>query len=335
MQIQSLRIKSYRSWRVADTASEQAIARMKQLELYDTLKSEGLSANLCRQAIGWSKAKYYRWLKRYQTRGWIGLESQSRRPKRTRKPQWTKQQAQAVLHLRQRYPLWGKRKLWKILVRDQNMDLSESTVGRIISKLIAKGRIKPASFYYGQLKPRRQRLFKHHAKRWQYGMKAKEPGELIQIDHMSVAMPAGFSLKEFKAACPVTGFVALKAYSCATSRNAKDFLNYLIKQAPFKIISLQVDGGSEFRDEFEQACEDLGIKLYVLPPRKQKWNGCVERANGTSRYEFYPFYQGSLTVAAVNRELSNYQWTYNHYRSHDSLALMTPMAYYQQLTEAA
>lgn len=72
MQIKSLRIKSYRSWHVADTASEQAIARMKQLELYDTLKSEDLRASLCLQAIGWSKAKYYRWLKRYQTRGWAG-----------------------------------------------------------------------------------------------------------------------------------------------------------------------------------------------------------------------------------------------------------------------
>ena len=85
----------------------------------------------------------------------------------------------------------------------------------------------------------------------------------------------------------------------------------------------------------QQACEDCGIKLYVLPPRKPKWNGCVERANGSSRYEFYTFYQGSLTVAAINRELSHYQWTYNHYRPHDSLELMTPMAYYQKLTEAA
>jgi putative transposase len=335
MQIQSLRIKSYRSWCVADTASEQAIARMKQLELYDTLKSEGLRANLCLQAIGWSKAKYYRWLNRCRQQGWAGLESQSRRPKRSRKPEWTKQQAQAVFHLRKRYPLWGKRKLWKILVRDQDMDLSESTVGRIISKLIAKGRLKPASFYYGQLKPKRQRSFKHHAKRWQYGMKAKEPGELMQIAHMSVAMPAGFSVKEFKAACPVTGIVILKAYSRATSRNAKHFLKWLIAQLPFKLESIQVDGGSEFRDEFEQACEDCGIKLYVLPPRKPKWNGCVERANGSSRYEFYTFYQGSLTVAAINRELSHYQWTYNHYRPHDSLELMTPMAYYQKLTEAA
>lgn len=40
-----------------------------------------------------------------------------------------------------------------------------------------------------------------------------------------------------------------------------------------------VNGGSEFRDEFEQACEALNLPLFTLPPKKPEWNGCVERAN--------------------------------------------------------
>ena len=106
-------------------------------------------------------------------------------------------------------------------------------------------------------------------------------------------------------------------------------------QAPFPIRSLQVDGGSEFRDEFEQACQEAGIPLYVLPPKKPEYNGCVERANGTSRYEFYPFYEGPLTVAAINQKLAEYQTHYNTYRPHDGIGLLTPMEYYQQLTQAA
>ncbi|WP_424945975.1 hypothetical protein [Candidatus Spongiihabitans sp.] len=39
-------------------------------------------------------------------------------------------------------------------------------------------------------------------------------------------------------------------------------------------------------------------------------------------------------MTAINQELVHYQWTYNHYRPHDSLNLMMPMAYYQQLTLA-
>ncbi len=333
MQIKSLRIKSYRSWPIADTASTEAIARIKKLELYEQLKSEGCSAVLRLQAIGWSKATYYRWLKRYRQQGWSGLEARSCRPQTTRTRQWTKQHKQAVLHLRKRYPLWGKRKIWKVLSRDHGFTLSTSTVGRILKRLMRLGRIRPVAFYYGQIKPKRQRRFKHHAKRWRYGMKATQPGELMQIDHMSVSFTEGFALKEFKATCPVTGTTIMRTYSRASSRNAKRFLKYLIKQLPYDLISVQVDGGSEFRDEFEQECEVLKIPLFVLPPRKPKWNGCVERANGTTRYEFYPFYEGALTIEAVNQEIEVYQQYYNHYRPHDGIGLETPMRYYQQLMQ--
>ena len=166
-------------------------------------------------------------------------------------------------------------------------------------------------------------------------MKAKEPGELMQADHMSVSFTEGACVKEFKATCPVSKWSGLQVYSRATSRNAKRFLAYLQEQAPFPIRSLQVDGGSEFRDEFEQACQEAGIPLYVLPPKKPEYNGCVERANGTSRYEFYPFYEGPLTVAAINQKLAEYQTHYNTYRPHDGIGLLTPMEYYQQLTQAA
>ena len=77
-----------------------------------------------------------------------------------------------MLHLRKRYPLWGKRKLWRVLVRERGWTLSESTVGRIVARLVRLGRVKPVSFYYGQVKPKRRRQFTHHAKRWRYGMKA-------------------------------------------------------------------------------------------------------------------------------------------------------------------
>ena len=240
--------------------------------MFGKLRSEGCSFAVALEAICCSKATYYRWGKRYQQQGVIGLESRPSRPHQVRQPQWTKQQEQQVLHLRRRYPLWGKRKLWKVLSRDQGFSLGISTVGRILKKLVKLNRIKPVSFYYGRVKPKRQRQFTQHAKRWQYGMKAKGPGELVQVDHMSVGFTEGFQLKEFKATCPITGMTIMRTYSRATSRNAKAFLAYLAKQLPFGLASIQVDGGSEFRDEFEQACEDLGVPLFVLPPKSPKLN---------------------------------------------------------------
>ena len=65
MQIKSLRLKSSNSFPVANTESEEASVRLKKLELFDQLKAQGCSVTLSLQAIAWSKATDYRWLKRY------------------------------------------------------------------------------------------------------------------------------------------------------------------------------------------------------------------------------------------------------------------------------
>ena len=77
-----------------------------------------------------------------------------------------------------------------------------------------------------------------------------------------------------------------------------------------------------------------GFCEFILPPKKPEYNGCVERANGASRYEFYPFYRGPLTLNAIHRELTQYQSYYNSYRPHDGIGLYTPMEYYQQLAHS-
>ena len=40
MQTKSLRIQSYQSWTISDTASSAAIARLKKIELHDKLKEK-------------------------------------------------------------------------------------------------------------------------------------------------------------------------------------------------------------------------------------------------------------------------------------------------------
>ena len=56
---------------------------------------------------------------------------------------------------------------------------------------------------------------------------------------------------------------------------------------PFEVRAVSVDNGSEFMAEFETACRDRGIALFVLPPRSPKLHGSVERANRTHTEEFY------------------------------------------------
>ena len=61
----------------------------------------------------------------------------------------------------------------------------------------------------------------------------------------------------------------------------------LIEETPFKMLSIQVDGGLEFMAEFEAACKELSIPLHVLPPSRPTYNGGVERGNPTFKEEFY------------------------------------------------
>ena len=64
--------------------------------------------------------------------------------------------------------------------------------------------------------------------------------------------------------------------------------------------------------DFEQACEQLNIPLFVLPPRRPQFNGCVERANDTTRVEFWNLYDGEFTVAEASTALAKYQHFHNH-----------------------
>ena len=57
----------------------------------------------------------------------------------------------------------------------------------------------------------------------------------------------------------------------------------MLRRLPFPVRALQVDGGSEFATQFEQACQQRGLHLFVRSPRSLKLNGAVERAE-----EFLP-----------------------------------------------
>src|SRR5207244_1655698 len=144
-------------------------------------------------------------------------------------------------------------------------------------------------------------IFKGHAQRWRVGMKAKQPGQYIQIDHMRISLSGSFHVKHFQAICPITKMVVEEAYLSATSNIASQFLDLIRKKMPFPIQSIHVDGGSEFMGEFEQACQNHFISLYVLPPRSPEYNGNVERANGALNSNFIIYTRGIIIFVNYDR----------------------------------
>ena len=84
--------------------------------------------------------------------------------------------------------------------------------------------------------------------------------------------------------------------------------------------------------DFEEACENKGIPLYVLPPKRPQYNGGVERMNRTMREDLYnrnDFVEDSL--GAWKHRLTKALHIYNHYRPHQALDNQTPARYTQNI----
>lgn len=331
MQTKHLLAKRNKIWGIDEAEYDQKVFdREKKIKLFDQLRREGSSENTALSALGLSRATIFRWKRKYRQLGISGLENQDRVPENVRTRCWSLALENQVLALRRTNILYGKYKIHAILKRDMRITASVSTIGRILTDLIKRHKIKPASFYYAN-KIIRPRIFNKHAQRWKVGMKAKNPGELVQFDHMTIRLTADYRVKHFQATDPITKVVVKQAYARATSNIAAQFLAYAQKQFPFPLKSIQIDGGSEFMKDFEQSCETAGIPLFVIPPKSPEYNGIVERTNGSAKYEFYASYLGPLNLIAIRSKLQKFAHKYNHFRPHQTLLYLTPMQYYQSL----
>ena len=62
----------------------------------------------------------------------------------------------------------------------------------------------------------------------------------------------------------------VELYPGATARHARAALEAVLERMPFEVHAVSVEDGSEFMADFEVACRDRGIALFVLPPRSPK-----------------------------------------------------------------
>jgi putative transposase len=276
-------------------------------------------AATCRH-FGIARSTFYRWQRRYQPHDLTSLEDGSSRPKRCRRPTWTPDQVAAVRRAREDSPRWGKDKL-AIVLKREGMPLSVSMIGRILADL--KRRRVLVEPRVARLRPQ-ARHPRPYAIRKPKDHPVERPGDLVQLDTMHLTPLPGLERRQFTAVDVVSRHGVVGVRSCATAGTARAFLAELQQRAPFPIRALQVDGGSEFMAEFEAACAERQIALFVLPPRSPKLNGRVERLNGTSRREFWEFYDGELELPPLQEALRAWEHAYNHHRPHQALDYQTP-----------
>ena len=306
--------------------------RKKILDKYEILKQQDCEDFAILDVLQVSRATLYRWKSNFKKYGLIGLEPNSRAPRTKRKPGWSKELEIRIYKLRKEYPVWGKAKIAIMYEQKYGQKVPVSTVGRILKKLVKTKDIVPVKWLlFGKI--HQTRVLSGHAKRLPKGLKSTKVGELVQIDHMTVQIPGHGYLKHFSAICPITKIAVEEIYRTATSQNGAVFLEKVLRELPFPVISIQVDGGSEFMGDFESLCAKRGINLFVLPPKRPDLNGGVERANSTFKYEFYAQHHGSESLIELQDDLYKFVRFYNKVRPHHGVGLLTPYAAYELISK--
>jgi len=312
-----------RLWRnTAQELSPKELDKLRAISLFGEIRN----ARVVCETFGIGRATLYRWLRRFDPKDLTSLREESRRPRRVRRPLWSRELVHEVKALREEYPRWGKDKL-VVLVREQGHEVSTSTVGRILKHLKQRGELK---------EPRRRAISAKRRSRRPYGVRkpmdylAQRPGDLVQVDTLDVRPFPWVTLKQFTARDVVSRWDVLEARRRATANTAKEFIETLERRMPFRVKAIQVDGGSEFYAEFEEECQRRSIQLFVLPPKSPKLNGAVERAHRTHTEEFYEVSECSWNVGELNRELREWEYVYNCVRPHQALHYKTPLQFLKE-----
>jgi putative transposase len=287
-------------------------------------EDHGAKVSLTARHFGHSRSTIYELLKRSKPGG-AGLEDRSRRPRRVRQPTWSPELEAKVLKLRLANPRWGKDVLTPIL-RREGTEVSVSMVGRILAKLKREGRLLPATTNDPNI--RSASYQRPYARRKPRDYVPEAPGDLVQVDSADVRWTGlPHTYKHFSARDYVSRWDVLGVYGRATATSAAMFLDELLDRMPFTVRAIQVDGGSEFKAEFEAACQLKGLDLFVLPPRSPKLNGRVERAQRTHKEEFYQVIEPPDGLPHLRPQLLLQEQRYNTYRPHQALGYLTPQAW--------
>ena len=311
------------SRRIADI-SDEANKRLKWFDYYGKV---GRNARLTCRHFGISPDTFYRWKRRYDSDNLKSLEVRSCRPKKVRQPTWNTDTAQAVLELGEKYPRWGKEKL-AILLKGRGIEISVSMVGRILKYLKGRGVLRePAA---NHISARKRPQNRPYATRKPNEYVARLPGDIVQVDTMDVRPLPGVAFKHFAARDIVSRWDVVEVSRQATAASAARFITSIIDRMPFKVRAIQVDGGSEFQNVFEETCKNLDIRLFVLPPRSPKLNGHVERSNRTHTEEFYEVTDSDFDLEALSPALRHWEMVYNTIRPHQALRYLTPHQYLMQ-----
>ena len=248
---------------------------LKYAEKYGVTKA-AIKYNVNRQYI-------YRWKRRYN--GDIqSLANKSHRPHH-HPNQHTEAELQKIKNFRRRNPNTGLVVLW-VKLRRSGYTRSITGLYRVLRRQGQMAVKLPNPKYIP--KPYEKMRF---------------PGERVQIDvkfvpeACIVGDAAGEKFYQYTVIDEFSRWRYLEAFQEHSTYSSAQFLEHLIKAAPFKILCVQTDNGTEFTKRllpgdngpslFETRLEQAGIRHKLIRPYTPRHNGKVERSHRKDNEYFY------------------------------------------------
>ena len=254
-----------------------------------------------------SRKTVYKWLERYD--GSVNsLLDRSHRPK-TFPRAHTEQELKQIRRRLKKYKWSDLLLAYQELVEKDGYTRSYGGFKRIAAKLKAA-------------KPARKKA-KKKPKPYQ---RADYPGQKIQIDVKFVpryCVANGKKYYQYTAVDECSRWTFREMYDEHSTYSSRDFLEKLIRNAPFPIREVQTDNGSEFTNRlwvvkskhltmFESALLDMGILYHRIQIATPRHNGKVERQHRTDEARFYK-YMRMYSLDDGRKQLAAYQQKSNNY----------------------
>ena len=263
----------------------------------------------------------YRWKRRYD--GDIhSLTNRSHRPHH-HPNQHTEAELEQIANFRRRNPNTGLVVLW-VKLRQKGYKRSITGLYRVLRRQGQMAVKLPNPKYIP--KPYEKMHF---------------PGERVQIDvkfvpeSCIVGDAAGEKFYQYTAIDEFSRWRYLEAFQEHSSYSSAQFLEHLVKAAPFRILCVQTDNGTEFTKKFvsdkarphlfEQKLELLSIQHKLIKPFTPRHNGKVERSHRKDNEYFYASHK-FYSFEDFKKQLAVHNRKYNHFPIRP-LGWLAPLAF--------
>ena len=315
----------------ADAEKRMKIIDWYRLESKKYSKTGKKDVTLTCKVFGITRRYFYYWFKRFNPHYLPSLEKKSTKPKTFRKPSFNTEIVDKIKKIRKENPTYSKTTIYSILTDygDHKSPVSESTIGRIISKY---------NMFYAnnqKIQNRKDRSKSQKKasdrKRTPYFLRATGPHEIIEFD-MKHIMLCG---RKLYALCAIDQYTRKSYIHITSSPSSSQAKLAFIKI--FDLFGKQIivvnDNGSENMGELEKKLKEENITQYFTRPYKPKDKPFIERFIETYQKECLDFNYYPMTVEEMQKITDEWVCKYNTYRPHRSLGGLTPQKFEDKILQ--